>query len=257
MIGAQAAVDPLADDPIVIGGRQAEGGAHRLDMFCGEHLASCHLLDQIEGAAKRAVALFTGGELVIGYPEGGMGGIDRGHQLGEFGRFHGEGAIRPAVGAGQGEVFLDEGGPERGGGDGRGGPQGVIGEPHLDPEALAQHGDGTQVVFGGRRRIAADAVQQRELAVAVLERHLDRGGDLGLVRHAGGHDERLAGLGGVADEGQVHQLEGGDLVGRAVEGFQQIHRAEVERTAEDRQSQLAPLGKQGLMPLPGGVRPLI
>ncbi len=114
-------------------------------------------------------------------------------------------------------MFLDKGGPERGSGDGCGRPQGVIGEPHLDPEALAQHGDGTQVIFGRRRRIAADAVQQRQLAVAVLECHLDRGGDLGLVRHAGGHDKRLAGLGGVANEGQIHQLEGGDFVGRAVQ----------------------------------------
>ncbi len=226
-------------------------------MLCGEHITSSHLLDQIEGAAKRTVTLFTGGELVVSHSEGGMGGIDRGHQLGEFGRFHGEGAIRPAVGTGQGEVFLDEGRSKRSGGDGRGRSQSVIREPHLDTEALAQHGDGTQVVLGCRCRIAADTVQQGQLAVAMLERHLDRGGDLGLVRHAGGHDKRLAGLGGVADEGQVHQLEGGDLVGRTVEGFQQIHRAEVEWAAKDRQAQLAPFGKQRLVPLPRGVRPLI
>ena len=68
------------------------------------------------------------------------------------------------------------------------------------------------------RRVGADAVEEDE-ARRVLRRR-DGRLDLGLAGHARGHDDRLARGGHPFDQGQVHDLERGDLIDRRVQALE-------------------------------------
>ncbi len=129
--------------------------------------------------------------------------------------------------------------------------------PTGQPNSDASTGNAPQVRLSDRRRIAADAMQQHEVAPARTAVGLDRLRDLLGRAHAGRHDGRLAGLGDAADQRQVDQLERRDLVGRRIEPFEQRDRAVIERRREHRDAELAALGEQRLVPLPRRMRLLV
>ena len=121
-----------------------------------------------------------------------------------------------------GEVLLDDARAQRDGRKGHRRPQGVVAETHGHGEGAAQHGDVEQAdaaVVGG---IDGDAVQQRDVFVALTADRLDGLLDLPQSRHARGDEHRPSLRGHVGEERQIHDVHGGDLEERHVERLQQI-----------------------------------
>lgn len=86
---------------------------------------------------------------------------------------------------------------------------------------------------------------------------LHGGIDIGQGGDAGRDDHRLALAGGVLDQGNVGDLEGGDLVEGDVESLQKIDGTGVEGGGEEDEPLLVCFCLDGGMPLPGGVCLLI
>ena len=149
-------------------------------------------------------------------------------------------------------MLFDHAGAQGHGGHRHARAHGVIRQAHIGAEGPAQKRHGHQVGVLGRRGIARRAFQQRDVGTARAARRLHRLADLDGRRHAGGDDHRLAGLGHAADQRQVHRLEGGDLVGRHVEAFQQLHRVFGERRGKREDALLARPREDRRVPVGGG-----
>src|ERR1700675_4891441 len=96
-------------------------------------------------------------------------------------------------------------------------------------------------------------MEQNQIAAAGGAESLDRFRNLLRARHAGRHDDRLAGLCHTAHERKIDHFERSDFVGRWVKALEKFNRAVVERSREDRNAQFASLGKQRGVPVPRGM----
>ncbi len=145
-------------------------------------------------------------------------GDEGGHLVG----FHGEGAVHAAVGTAEGKVLFDDRRAEGHGGDADTDAVGVVREADLAAEELAQVGDGSQVAVLRAGRVGAGAFEQHDVVAAAVAQGPHGFVELGEGGHAGGDDDRLAGSGDLADQGEIGVLEGGDLVARRVERFEEL-----------------------------------
>ena len=105
----------------------------------------------------------------------------------------------------------------------------VIGEADGEPEALAQRVHRAQIHLARRRRIGAQAVQQRDGRRARRADGGHRVGDLGERAHAGGHDHRPPLGGHVPQEREIRDLAGRDLEDRHVEALERVGARLIER----------------------------
>ena len=100
-------------------------------------------------------------------------------------------------------------------------------------------------------------MQHYQFAAACTFRGFHGFGNFVRIGHAGGDNHRFTGLGDIAYQRQIHHFERGDFIRRRVQAFQQIHRAEIERRAENGDALLAREIKQRLVPIPRHMRFLI
>ena len=250
-------IQPPTDKFIEMLGRKPHPGADAADVFRSQHRANRKIADEVNRAAEHFAAPLDLLSLKASQAQGQPGIAGIGAEPGEVGRLQGEPTVGPFVGAVEGEVLFDQTGSQGHCGHRGGGTQGVIRQPRHGAEAPSQFGHLPQVglVHGGR--VAADAVEQSQILAARVPSRGHRFLDFRLAGHAGGHDHGLAGAGHIADQGQVHYLEGGDLVGRGVETFEQIHRRLVEGRGEHRDTTLASVFEHGPVPFEGGLRPFV
>ena len=122
--------------------------------------------------------------------------------------------IGPGEAAVEGEVLLHHAGAEGDGGRRHVDAQAMVREAHRDAEGVAHRGHRAQVHAARRRRVEGGALEQDDVAVAGGGASTERVGDVLVAGEAGGEDHGTAPGRRMADEGQVHDLEGRDLVRR-------------------------------------------
>lgn len=166
-------------------------------------------------------------------------------------------SIRPAVLPRQGQVLLHHHRPQGHGRRRHRGAPGVIREPHGYPEGLGQMGNRPQVHLLRRRRVGTGALEQHQLPAAAFAQRAHRLPDLLQGRHAGGQDHRLARGCHAPQEGEVHQLEGGDLVQGDVHRLQKRHRGGIEGAGEEDQPETFGDFLEARLPVPRGVSLLV
>jgi hypothetical protein len=136
-------------------------------------------------------------------------------------------------------VLLDHRSSERNAGDGHADAQRVVRKSDLAIETRSQIRKRRQIRVLGRRRIAAAAFQQDQVPATLAACGADRFVELRNTRQSGGNEERLAGGGSTTNQGEVHVLEGRDLVAGNVETLEQVDRGRFEGGAEGHHAQLA------------------
>ena len=106
-------------------------------------------------------------------------------------------------------------------------------QPAGTPKARAHAPIARRLASAGRRRVARDAVEQRDRHVAGRRDHVERVGDLEHVRHPRGDEQRPALARQVREERDVRELAGADLEGGHVEAVEEVRRRLVERTGKE------------------------
>ncbi len=151
-------------------------------------------------------------------------------------------------------MLLDDGRAQGGGSHRDADAHGVVGESDLDVEHLLHRRHAQQVCVVGEGRVRARAREESDIRCPAGAGGFHGVGDLGDRPGAHREDHGLAGLGDLLDEGEVDDLERGDLVERNVERLEEVDCRLVERRAEGEQPELAAAVEDRLVPLPRRVR---
>ena len=154
------------------------------------------------------------------------------HDLGHLGGLEREARIGAAIGARERQMLLDHRGAARDRCDRHDRARRVIRDADARCRSCAIASSRRRLVCSIGVGIAGHAMQQRDAAVAVRARGLDRLGDLRVGGHAGRHDQRLARPRRARDQLEIDELERRDLERRSAERVELLDRDLVERRRE-------------------------
>ena len=129
-------------------------------------------------------------------------------EFGEFRGFEGKSGVDAAGGSGIREVLFYEAGAESDGGDGDVVAEAVVGESGGSEEFRLEGAERVEVEVARIGGVGADAFEEDDFGAAVGVERGEGFGDFAFGGHAGGEDDRAAGLGDFFEEGKVGEFEG-------------------------------------------------
>ena len=149
--------------------------------------------------------------------EGRLHAAHAADELRELRGLEGGGMVRARRRPVQGHVLFEHAGPARHRGQRDLDAERVVGETDRHLEARRERIHGAQVRVAGRGRVAAHAMEQREIAAARLTDGVHGRFHLGQIGHAGGDEEGPSLRRHVGEKRKIGDLSGGDLEGGHVE----------------------------------------